>query len=177
MVPITIIETPRLTLRTFIGNDADQLFHLFSDPITMQYFPNTKSMGETRQWIDQAMARYQKDGFSFFCCEKNDTLEVIGYCGLVLQEAVDGKDEVEIGYGLIRKFWHQGYATEAAMACKVYGFETLKKNRLISLIRPENKPSIHVALRNGMTWHKDIVRWNYVHSIYAIKIDDYLRSM
>ena len=126
MTSTTIIETSRLTLRIFKEKDVEPLFQLFSDPIAMQYFPNTKSMEETQQWIDQAMERYEKDGFSFFCCEKKDTLEVVGYCGLVLQEDVDGEDDVEIGYGLIRKFWHQGYATEAAMACKAYGFGTLK---------------------------------------------------
>ena len=85
-----------------------------------------------------------------------------------MQEDVDGKDEIEIGYGLIRKYWHQGFATEAAIACKSYGFNELKFNRLISLIRPENKPSIHVATRNGMTLEKDVMRWDYLHGVYAV---------
>ena len=42
----------------------------------------------------------------------------IGYCGLHLQKNVDGTDEIEIGYGLLRKYWGQGFATEAAEACK-----------------------------------------------------------
>lgn len=176
MTSITIIETLRLVLRTFAEKDAIHLYQLFSDHIAMQYFPGTKSMEEIRQWLVQVKEHYQKHGFSLYCCEKKDTHEVIGYCGLIFQEDVDGKDEVEIGYGLIRKYWHYGYATKAAMACKAYGFNNFKPDKLISLIRPENKSSIHVALRNGMTWQKNIVRWDFLHGIYTVTKDDYLQS-
>ncbi len=43
--------------------------------------------------------------------------------------------------------WGQGLATEAAIACREWGFANLKVDRLISLIRPENVPSRRVAER------------------------------
>ncbi|WP_372675478.1 GNAT family N-acetyltransferase [Cytobacillus sp. Bac17] len=31
--------------------------------------------------------------------------------------------EMEIGYLFVRRVWGKGYASEAALACKNYGFE------------------------------------------------------
>ena len=61
-------------------------------------------------------------------------------------------DEVlEIGYLFQRQFWHNGYASEAAAACKKYAFEVLKADEVCSIIRDTNIPSQRVAERNGMT--------------------------
>lgn len=163
-----VIETDRLFLREMVEEDTSNLMELFSDPEAMRFFPGVKSEDEVNEWINKNLERYQKDGFGLYICGHKSTKEILGYCGLTLQEDVDGKDEVEIGYGLIRKYWHQGFATEAAIGCKKYGFNTLKFKKLISLIRPGNVPSIHVAKRNGMAWTKDIMRWDYLHGVYTV---------
>jgi RimJ/RimL family protein N-acetyltransferase len=100
----------------------------------------------------------------------NSTHELIGDCGLVGQ-TVDGVDEIEIGYHVRRDLWGQGYATEAARACKDYGFANLAVDRLISLIRPENLASRRVAEKNGMTIWKEVTRANLLHYVYAIRQD------
>ena len=171
-----ILKTNRLLLREIVNEDNAELFKLFSDPVAMQYFPSTKNEEETKEWINETLNRYEKDSIGFYICINKKTLDVIGYCGLLLQEDVDGHDEIEIGYGLLRKYWHHGYATEAAIGCKKYGFDELNLKKLISLIRPENVPSIRVAINNEMIWQKDIVRWENVHGIYAITKNEYLKS-
>ena len=164
----SILETERLSLRPITMDDVDSLFLLFSDPIAMKYYPAVKTMQETRDWAQLVIQHHAKRGFSpYACITKKDTL-FVGYCGHMFQKDVDGKDEVEIGYGLIRKYWHKGYATEAAMTCKHYGFREMKLARLVSLIRPENVPSVRVAERNGMQKENEIVRWNNRHFVYAI---------
>ena len=81
--------------------------------------------------------------------------QLIGCAGL----APDGQ-AVELGYWIARAHWGQGYATEAALACKEYVFEQLKHPRVISLIDPGNLASIQVAKRNGMKLEKRIRRWD-----------------
>jgi len=96
------------------------------------------------------------------------TQEIIGDCGIVLQQ-VDGESLYEIGYHLRRDLWHQGLATEAAIACRDWGFAHLKTERLISLIRPENLPSRRVAERNGMAIWKEVNWRGLPHYVYSIE--------
>jgi RimJ/RimL family protein N-acetyltransferase len=57
---------------------------------------------------------------------------------------------------LARPYWGHGYATEAARAAIGYAFDQLDTAHVISLIRPENKPSIHLAERLGETYERTI---------------------
>jgi len=50
-----------------------------------------------------------------------------------------------------RAFWGKGYATEAAKRCLDFAFEDMHRDRVISLIDPENTSSIRVAERIGET--------------------------
>ncbi len=70
--------------------------------------------------------------------------ELIGQCGPTMQPWKD-TEVLEIGYLFNRKFWHQGYATEAAAACKQYAFEVLNAEEVCSIIRDMNLPSQNVA--------------------------------
>jgi RimJ/RimL family protein N-acetyltransferase len=172
-----IVETKRLYLRELTKKDQVSLLELFSDPLAMKYFPSTKNMEQVNDWIRKNIESYNSNGYGLYLCVLKDTLTSIGYCGFILQKDIGGKDEVEIGYGLIREYWHKGYASEAAIACKKYGFEKLKIEKLISLIRPENKPSINVAIRNRMSLQKDIMRWDYLHNIYSIERSEYIQHL
>jgi RimJ/RimL family protein N-acetyltransferase len=54
-----------------------------------------------------------------------------------------------------------------------YAFGTMKANKLISLIRPENLPSRRVAERNGMKIERKITHFGLPHLVYAMKREDY----
>ena len=162
------LQSARLILRPIVREDSLSLTALFSDPMAMRHFPSTKDLKGTRAWVGEVMARDERDGYSFRLVVRKDDQAVLGYCGLVLQEDVEGRDEVEVGYGLKRRYWRHGYATEAAAACLGYGFEELGLGRIISLIRPENTASVSVALRNGLRYEKGLQRWGYLHHVYAI---------
>ena len=83
-----------------------------------------------------------------------------------------GVDEIEIGYHVRRDLWGRGLATEAARACRDYGFARLAVERLISLIRPENEPSRRVAEKNGMRVWKEITWHSLQHLVYAINREE-----
>ena len=57
-----------------------------------------------------------------------------------------GGEVLEVGYLFERRHWHQGYATEAAKACKQYAFDVLQADEVCSIIRDTNIPSQQVAL-------------------------------
>jgi len=68
-----------------------------------------------------------------------------------------------------RELWGQELATEAAVACRDYGFDHLGLDRLIALIRPENLASRRVAEKTGMTLLKLIPHRAGILCLYAIE--------
>jgi [ribosomal protein S5]-alanine N-acetyltransferase len=165
-----VLETPRLVLREFQFEDLDALSAVLSDPETMRYYPMSFDRAAVADWIQRNRTRYANDGYGLWAMILKSTRELIGDCGLVRQ-SVDGVDEIEIGYHVRRDLWGQGYATEAARACRDYGFVNLKVDRLISLIRPENLASRRVAEKNGMAIWKEVTRADLLHYVYAINRD------
>jgi RimJ/RimL family protein N-acetyltransferase len=91
----------------------DAMCELHGDAEVMRHYPNVMSRAETQQWIERSLARMERDGHSFYALESLETGEFLGQCGILLQE-VEGVNEAEVGYLLLRKHWHKGYATEAA---------------------------------------------------------------
>ena len=106
---------------------------------------------ETRAWMEKQLRRYREFGFGLWGMFLKDTDEMIGQCGITMQE-YRAAQVPEIGYLLAYGHWHNGYATEAAAACREYGFDALHFDALYSIIRDTNVASQRVALRNGMRW-------------------------
>ena len=163
-----VLETNRLLLRPLTRDDVDDLLGVFSDPEAMRYYPATKGRQETLEWIEWNLRSYSEHGFGLWAAIRKDTRHFVGQCGLVLQRDVDGRDELEIGYSFLRAQWNAGYATEAAVACRDFGFTALDRDRLVSLIDSRNGASRRVAEKVGMSREKEIERWGKWIQVYGI---------
>jgi len=161
-----MMETERLFLRQFKEDDIFSLHPIFSDSETMKYYPAPFSLEQTQNWIKKNQNRYDEDGFGLWGICLKETKELIGDCGLIKQK-VDGRVEVEIGYHVNKEYWARGFASEAAKGCRDYGFDQLGLLKLISIIDPNNKPSIRVAEKIGFRKEKESFIFNKNHSIYS----------
>ena len=117
------IETERLVLRDLEPGDYDALRSMM-DADTMWAYAHAFSDGEVAEWLEKQILRRRIWGFSLCAVELKETGEVIGQCGVTVQDCL-GAHVPEIGYVFRRDHWHHGYATEAALACRDYAFETL----------------------------------------------------
>ena len=106
-----------------------------------------ESVEATRHFLSN-YSDYKKNGFGRWIVELKESNEILGWCGLKKHE--DGS--VDIGYRFYRKDWGKGYATESAKACLRYGFEVLKLNEVIGNSALENKQSIRVFDKLGMSF-------------------------
>ena len=78
----------------------------------------------------------------------------LGFTGLnPMPEGAPGEGDLEIGWRLARHAWHQGYATEAALAAVDAAFGPLRLPRLWSITAVTNTPSQAVMRRIGMREH------------------------
>ncbi|HEY6252634.1 MAG TPA: GNAT family N-acetyltransferase [Candidatus Angelobacter sp.] len=153
-----ISETSRLFLRHFTMDDLEALVAMHSDPEVSRFLGGVKTPEQSRERLLEWIAEYQQYGFSKWAVVLRTTGELVGRCGLSLEE-VEGASEWELGWTFARAHWGHGYATEAAAAARDHSFSKLGLQRLISLIRPGNFASIRVAERLGMTYQR-MVEWN-----------------
>ncbi|MCI0382428.1 MAG: GNAT family N-acetyltransferase [Chlamydiae bacterium] len=161
-----VFKTKRMFLRKVTPENIENMQQIFSDPITMQYYPKVLNREETKEWIDKILYNYHTHGAGLWACHLKDSKEFVGICGLNFP-IVDGNEEVEVGYLFVRKFWNRGLATEAAKDTVEYAKKKLKLKRIISLIRPENIPSKRVAEKNGLIPEKEVMHKGYRHIVYA----------
>jgi RimJ/RimL family protein N-acetyltransferase len=148
------LETARLTTRFLESQDAAVWESYFGDPINCTFvnvFYSAEAKEErASQMVNLTIKRYQENRLGLQALIEKQTGELIGMCGLLAQD-VNGTNETEIGYHLLRKHWGKGYASEAAQKFRDYGFEHHFSDSLVSIIHPLNFLSKNVALRNGMT--------------------------
>ena len=170
-----VIETQRLRLRRMTQNDFDALCRVLRDEETMYAYEGAFSDDEVQQWLDRQLARYAEYGHGLWLVELKESGEVIGQCGLTYQP---WKNEIrlEVGYLFERVHWHNGYASEAAVACKRYAFEVLGADEVCSIIRDTNIASQNVAKRNGMTVTDTMVKHyrgvDMPHILFSVKRSD-----
>ncbi len=166
------LETERLIMREMTHADLPSLCEIMKDENTMYAYEGAFSDAEVQEWLERQILRYQKWNFGLWAVVLKETGKMIGQCGLTMQPWKD--DEVlEIGYLFNRNYWHKGYATEAAAACKRYAFDVLKAEEVCSIIRDTNIQSQNVALRNGMTltdkWTKHYRGVDMPHYRFVVK--------
>ena len=123
-----ILETRRLVLRHFVSEDSIALARVLSDPVAMKFYPAPHDRTGVEQWIERNLQRYSRDGIGLWAMDLKATGELIGDCGITRQQ-IENEFFYEIGYHLRRDHWGNGYATEAAIACRDWGFANLKTNR------------------------------------------------
>ncbi len=148
-----MIQTERLMLRPYRTDDIKPLFEIFSDEENMAFYPKPYSIKEVEIIINNNMKSFEKDRIGFFGVIHNDSSNLIGNCGITIQN-IDGVQEYEIGYHIHKNFWNQGYATEAACAMMEYGFSNLQLTKLCSYMAEDHTISRKVAENMGMIVEK-----------------------
>lgn len=166
-----ILETERLYLREMTQADYPSLCQILQDEQAMHAYEGAFSDAETQAWLDRQLSRYQEWQFGLWAAVLKETGKMIGQCGLTMQPWKD-QEVLEIGYLFQRAYWHRGYATEAARACRDYAFQVLNADEVCSIIRNTNTASQKVAMRNGMTvadsWVKRYRGIDMPHDRYVV---------
>ena len=142
------IETARLMLREMTEADFDALYRVLGDSDIMQHYPYTFDEQRVRGWINRNIERYQIFGFGLWSVCLKDTGEMIGDCGLTMQN-IGGVIKSEIGYHIRKDMQRKGYAKEAASAVRDWTFNNTPFNEIYSYMKYTNEPSAKSAISWG----------------------------
>lgn len=152
--PPDMIETERLCLRPFAESDIPAYALIRAKPAVVRFLPGGSA------GIDEAHERavrtvrhfrtvWKDDGFGPWAVVERRNSRLRGHLGLRRLPELQG--QTELLYMLDEEVWGLGFATEGALASLAYGFDVLGLDRIIALALPENRPSMAVMERVGMT--------------------------
>ncbi len=144
------METKRLFLREMTPEDFDALDTVLADSDIMQHYPYTFDKARVQNWINKNIDRYRVFGFGLWAVCLNSTAEMIGDCGLTMQN-INGSILPEIGYHIAKAHQRQGYAKEAVKAVRDWTFTNTTFGMVYSYMKKSNIPSSATARANGMT--------------------------
>ncbi|WP_371871873.1 GNAT family N-acetyltransferase [Pontibacterium sinense] len=144
-----LFETERLVARPLSLQDLPALTEILSDPEVMKYSVRGVCDGEaTREFIDWCAECYSSHGVGPWALLEKASGDLIGFCG-VGPELVDDVEEINLGYRLARRFWNQGFATEAVNGVMMYAFDQKHYESVVVIIEPEHIASVRVAEKAG----------------------------
>ena len=119
------LETERLLLRPVNLDDTPGFFTLDSDPEVHRYLGNqpVSTIEQSAAMIQGILDQYEQNGIGRLAIIEKKSGNFVGWSGLKYEEAIRDYGYYDLGYRLIRSFWGQGYATEAAIASLKWGYE------------------------------------------------------
>jgi ribosomal-protein-alanine N-acetyltransferase len=173
-------ETERLRFRKLSWDDFDQWTKLFiSDDVAifLGLDPKLSKKELTQKWFDKTFNRYEKNLGSMNALIDKKTNRLIGQSGLLIQ-TIEDEQRLEVSYSILPEFWRQGFAYEAANACKNHAFKKGWSENLISVIEPANIGSERVAVKNGMTLEKVIIELHEApFNLFSIQKENWLKTI
>jgi len=150
----TILETPRLRIRTFSVDDAPFAYELVNDPDWIRNIGdrNVRSLEDARGYIERGpVASYAKNGFGLWAAELRSDATLVGSCGLLRRESLPYPD---LGFAFLARHWGRGYAREAAAAVVELASERYHLERLLAITSPGNDASKRVLEAVGFYHEK-----------------------
>ncbi len=172
-----VLETKRLAVREMNTDDYEALYAVLADSDIMQHYPYPFDEKRVKGWIARNMNRYKENGFGLWAVCLKDTGEIIGDCGLTLQN-IEGEILPEIGYHIRRDCQRKGYAGEAAMAVRNWAFQNTDYPALYSCCKYTNTPSIKTAESIGMRFDREYPdEVNGTTHVSVIRREDLIENM
>ncbi len=164
-----VLQTPRLRLRPFCQPDWPAYARMCADPEVMQFIGGGGQPQTAEEaWRSMAvfLGHWQLRGYGMWALEHRDSGALLGRVGFIDPPGWPG---FELGWLLAREHWGFGYAREAAAAALRHAFEVLQRERVISLIRPQNQRSIAVAEALGYSYSRNIELMGIDALVYEVR--------
>lgn len=163
-----VAQTARLRLYAMSDDahaDAALMLVLLNDAAFIRNIADrgVRSLEQARDYLrNGALRSYAEHGFGMYAVQLKDTGTLIGNCGLVRREGLDGPD---LGYALLPDHCGRGYACEAALAVIADARTRLGITRLQAIVNPDNAASIGLLQKLGFEFDRMVVLPHVEHAL------------
>jgi [ribosomal protein S5]-alanine N-acetyltransferase len=143
----THLTTVRFSLDLRAPQDLQDLLDLDDDPDVIRYVGPTPPRGEReRDWISVFEDPTHRP---VLVVRDQNTHEFIGWA--FLRPFRDDSGDWELGYRFKKKFWGQGIGSEVSAALVAWGWTQANIHTIVAVYEAENKASLNIMLKLGMT--------------------------
>lgn len=144
---ISILTTPRFSVKEYTQADMPNFVNLFTDPEVQVFLPQ-HTMEKWERIFNENLEYYNKNpGFGRWGIVDAVTGKLIGNC--MLMPAREGLSGFEIGYAFEKHYWGTGAGTEITKGLVDYGFRNPDINTICAITAEANVPSQRVLLKAG----------------------------
>ena len=164
-----MFETEHLRIRKFKIEDAKRLYENHLEEEVKKWIPNESyaNAEETKDAIHFYIDCVNKGHLPYvLAVELKETGELIGDTGV--NEVEGNANEVEIGYGICKKYSGHGYATELLNAMTEFIVSTFGMTVLYGRVMRGNNASVRVLEKNG---------YHFVREEFGAEDDPYGNGM
>jgi [ribosomal protein S5]-alanine N-acetyltransferase len=161
------LESKRLLLLPWKSADWIAFKPIATDPLVMKYISEGKSWPDERiiEFVERQIRHYREFDFCLWKLIPKGENRIVGFCGL---QPLDDLPGIEVGWWLASDLWGQGLATEAAQAVLNDGFGRLGLPRIVAVALRENRASIRIMEKLGMSYEKEAVHRGFPVVLYSI---------
>lgn len=155
--------TERLSWRRIQPRDLTAIIGIFTQPAVVAHRPNPtpETEDDCRRRLLQELDHWQLHGFGRWVLEYCG--DIIGFGGLTYRDGFAG---LNLSYHLHPDHWHQGLASEFALAATEIALLDLRAPQVIGLVREGNLASRRVLEKAGLVYQRRITYGGHPGLLY-----------
>ncbi len=165
-VVVPTVRTRRLILCGWTAADIGPYTEMAAHPDMSRYTGSPANEGAVWRMFAFQVGHWALNGFGMWLAHDRATGEFVGRVGLYEEHGWPG---LEVAWTIRRDRWGEGLATEGGAAALEFAFTELARDRVISIMHPENAASVRVAEKLGLRYAESREMFGgRPHNIYAV---------
>ena len=154
-----VLITERLVIKSPEIDDKVELTQLINDYDVVQWLstiPFPYTIGDAEDFIERSQEKILKqESYNFMIYQNNKLLG-----GIALTEF--NGPSCELGYWLGKRYWGNGFATEAVGGILKFGFDDLSLNEIYASYKIGNEASKNVLKKCGFHFYREFQEFDSV---------------
>ncbi|WP_192178607.1 GNAT family N-acetyltransferase [Mesorhizobium amorphae] len=170
-----VLETSRLFIRPLAISDFEDVHRLHTDHLVVQslFSGEPPSCENTQEKMKQYVRDWRQNGFGFFGVFLKDSKEPGEFAGRAGLRYFEDTTHVEYGLCLFGHVAGRGIGPEVGRVILRFSFKELNLERVVAVVRPENKRSIRALGKIGFKHVEDREYGDHVKGFYEVRATQY----
>ena len=143
-----IFETERLIVRQYdFKTDTENFYLLNGDDDVMRYIRAAKTKEECDVFLKKAINAYKINPLmGRWAADEKATGKFVGSFAII---PIEGSEDIQLGYALLKENWGKGFASELTKAGLDYYFKSTNDDHIYAIAKKDNIASHNVLLKNS----------------------------